>query len=49
MTQLATAGFASADVRNDIMIGGGNIVLDQIREAIRRNVARPERPSSGPR
>ncbi|MGH6869097.1 MAG: endonuclease domain-containing protein, partial [Methylocella sp.] len=43
---LRERGYCIFRVRNEIVIGGGNIVLDQIREAIRRNVARPERPSS---
>jgi very-short-patch-repair endonuclease len=34
---------------NDIVIGGGNIVLDRIRAAIRQDLAKPNEPSSGPR
>jgi very-short-patch-repair endonuclease len=37
---LRERGYRILRVRNDIVIGGGDIVLGQIREAIRRNAAK---------
>jgi very-short-patch-repair endonuclease len=42
-------GYRILRVPNETVIGGGNIVLDLIREAIRQGPTAPNSPSSGPR
>ena len=45
---LREQGYCILRIENGIVIGGGNIPLDMIREAIRMNSAKPREPSSDP-
>jgi very-short-patch-repair endonuclease len=46
---LCDHGYRILRVPNETVIGGGNIVLDQIRAAIGQGRPAPDPPSSGPR